>query len=306
MMHLNLLLLLQINIVCVKMKIKYRITLVFILLGILNVTSAQCWLEDKITGKKFKIFNALLYKDLPNMQDMCIQDINVVYAWKFFPRGHKKNPYAMPSNDAINKVANNAKKQDLLTVIDIEHWGLKNKNDAEKSVKNYTDVVKQLKKQLPELKIGYYGVVPIVDFSRAKSDVVKSKYMSWVKDNNRVKPIANIVDAAFPSLYTINSNSKSWLSRAKAHIGEARRLAKNKPVYPFVWPNYHRQGGRYPKGYEVEKKYWRLQLEFLRKNADGIVLWGGYKQTFNSRMEWWRETQEFLKDSFFLKTEENK
>ena len=62
---------------------------------------ADCWLEDKNTGKHFIIFNALLYDQLQDLKKYCIEPINVMYAWEFFPRGPKKNDFRMPEQTAM-------------------------------------------------------------------------------------------------------------------------------------------------------------------------------------------------------------
>lgn len=263
---------------------------------------ADCWLEDKNTGKRFIIFNALLYEQLQDLKKYCIEPINVMYAWEFFPRGPKKNDFRMPEPTAIEKAIKKIKTKNEVTVIDIEHWPLAKVSSKVylKSINNYLVTMNVLKNSLPNVPIGYYGVAPVIDFSRAKN-IGSRGYGEWVKENSRMMDVAQSVDAFFPSLYTINSDQRSWLARAKASIDEAHRLGNGKPVYPFIWPNFHEQGGKYPPGTEVPADYWRTQLNFLRENADGFVLWGGYKQTFNSEMMWWKELMSFIEDSFVVK-----
>ena len=273
----------------------------FVLSSVMNSSYAECWLEDKVTGKKFRIFNALLYEDMRETNSLCIEKINMLYSWRFFPRGHKDRMTEMPKNKDIKTVIDSISDSNTLNVIDVEHWDLKSDKHARKSAENYFNLIASLKSMSPDKKFGYYGVVPIVDFSRAKQSKKSAQYKRWVRENSRLSKVADQVDATLPSLYTINSNRKHWLSRATGQISEARRLAVNKPVYPFIWPDYHTQGGKYPKGYEIEADYWRLQLDYLRNNADGIVLWGGYKQTFSENMKWWQETIRFINESFYIK-----
>ncbi len=259
-----------------------------------------CWLKDKETGKKFRIFNALLYVNAPDFKNICVGRINVLYAWRFFPRGNKHGDLTLPSKKQLHKLIGDLKDNDSLTVIDIEHWPLKNKPQdiIEKSVENYIYLLKNLKGSLPNIKMGYYGVVPTKDFSRAKQNPESKSYKEWMRQNDNVIKIAELVDASFPSLYTINPVHDEWINRAIAHIDESHRIAPRKPVYPFIWPNYHEQGGKYPCCVEVDRNYWRKQLELLRENSDGLVLWGGYKQEWNENSSWWKETILFLRESF--------
>ena len=259
-----------------------------------------CSLVDKQTGKTFRIFNALLYSNLPDMGGLCIEKIYVSYAWNYFPRGTKYGDLKMPSKNDIDTAISTARRENTVTVIDIEHWPLKNSSftTVKQSVTNYLTVLEAMTTALPDITIGYYGVVPITDFKRARLAKDTWQYQEWVAENNRVQRVADLVGATFPSLYTIDPKQDRWRARARAQIAEARRLSPGKPVYPFIWPNYHEQGGKYPVGTEVEAGYWRMQLEYLRQHANGIVLWGGNRQTFNDHMAWWRETVAFINSAF--------
>jgi len=261
---------------------------------------ASCVLVEKELNKEFKVFNALLYKDQPDMQELCIKPINVMYAWYFFPKGPKRGAYELPAQESLVKAKAIITKKSIVTVLDIEHWPLKNVSHrkAVRSARNYLSVVKEIKASVPGVPIGYYGVVPVVDFSRAIQAPSEPAYKKWQVDNDRVKIIADQVDAVFPSLYTISSSPQHWRTRALASLNESRRIAPGKPIYPFVWPYYHSQGGKIPSGTPVEAEYWQYQLEFLKKHTDGLVLWGGYKKNFSKELEWWRITQDFIKVSF--------
>ncbi len=277
---------------------------VFLLLTLYAGTvSSECELIDRKTGKSFKIFNALKYKNAPDLTEYCIEPINVMYAWRFFPRGNKHGDYTLPTPQKMESALRIIKEKNILTVVDIEHWPLKSTTvqEKERSVDNYRHVISSIKAQLPNINVGYYGVVPTIDFNRAKRPESSRLYLDWVDDNSRLLPVANLVDASFPSLYTINPSLDQWISRGAAHIREANRLLPGKPVYPFIWPYYHPQGGKYTEGHFVEPEYWKSQLEMLRDNADGIVLWGGNKLVFNFDMDWWKITRKFISDNYQIK-----
>jgi hypothetical protein len=40
-----------------------------------------------------------------------------------------------------------------------------------------------------------------------------------------------------------------------------------------------------------------MELETARQSADGIVIWGGFQQTWDNDAPWWLETQKFLKET---------
>jgi hypothetical protein len=259
-----------------------------------------CWLEDRESGQRFRIFEAFKYSGKPDLEDLCIEPLNVLYAWNFFPRGPKRGDLTLPEARTVAGAIERARETDLVTVIDIEHWPLKltDEETARASVRNYLTVFRQMKDALPNLTIGFYGVVPVIEFARARAARDDVRYAAWAAENTRAQGIADAVDALFPSLYTINPRPDEWVAAADGQLSEARRLAPGKPVYPFVWPNYHPQGGRYPLGTEVEPEYWRVQLEYLRRNADGVVLWGGNKLSWREDMPWWTETRAFIEQRF--------
>jgi len=99
-------------------------------------------------------------------------------------------------------------------------------------------------------------------------------------------------DVVFPSLYTFYDNQAAWDIYAKGMIEEARRY--NKPVYVFLWPEFH-VSNILLRGTNIPAKFWRHQLEFCSALADGIVIWGGWKEKWNETADWWVETKLFMK-----------
>ncbi|CAN5259396.1 hypothetical protein BH24PSE2_BH24PSE2_18930 [soil metagenome] len=255
---------------------------------------------DEQTGKTFRIFNELLYDDVPTYESLCFEPVFVMYPWHFFPKGPEAGNLELPNPNVLDRAIKTARDKHLVTIIDIEHWPVSRADDAiaSTSIRNYLTVLQQFQKTLPELTIGYYGVVPVIDRFRSTKPWDDARYRSWVAENTKAGPIADAADALFPSFYTVSLDEDRWFKMAEAQMAEARRLADGKPVYPFIWPNYHEQGGKFPKGAEVNADFWRRQLEFLRKNADGFVLWGGNSQPWNEDMPWWRETLFFLSSYF--------
>ena len=130
---------------------------------------AACSLVDRQTGKTFRIFNALLYSKLPDMGNLCIEKIYISYAWNYFPGGARYGDLSMPNKNNYDAAISKARKENTVTVIDIENWPIKNstKTVVNQSVSNYLSILKGMIAALPNKTIGYYGVVPITDFKRA-------------------------------------------------------------------------------------------------------------------------------------------
>ena len=81
-----------------------------------------------------------------------------------------------------------------------------------------------------------------------------------------------------------------------AQIQEARRLSRGKPVYIFLWPQYHTSNQKLANTF-LPGDYWRLELETAQKYADGAVIWCcSNSQSWEDNAAWWLATRSFLKD----------
>ncbi|MEQ1794874.1 MAG: hypothetical protein ABL970_11835, partial [Nitrospira sp.] len=133
---------------------------------------------------------------------------------------------------------------------------------------------------------------------RAASDPMSPQFLAWRRDNDRLAQIVDHVDALYPSIYTFYPDRQAWVAYAKAQIAEARRLAKGKPVYGFLWPLYHNQGNESLGSRPIEPDYWNLQLATMAQYADGVVIWGGWgdhgPESWNDEAPWWQVTKRFM------------
>ena len=103
------------------------------------------------------------------------------------------------------------------------------------------------------------------------------------------------VDAFFPSLYVHgNETPKKWQEKMQFLIQKAHQLAPGKPVYPYLWPQYH-EGG--PRALEfVDADYMKLQLATARDaGAAGVVLWSGRKPDWKDA-PWLQAMLKFVAD----------
>ena len=117
------------------------------------------------------------------------------------------------------------------------------------------------------------------------------------KQDDSLASVASFVDVLFPSVYTFYEDRSGWQNYAIAQIQEARRLSRGKPVYIFLWPQYHPSNKKLANTF-LPGNYWRLELETGRKYADGAVIWCcGNSQAWDNKAPWWLETQDFLKES---------
>lgn len=255
-------------------------------------------LSEARVQKNFIVFDGTLYKQKPDMAQYGISPIRIIYSAEFWDQG--QNMDRLPDETRVRRLAAEARVAGSIAIIDIENWP---QHSAPvpvilEGLSKYTTVVQWFHKAAPDLQVGYYGVLPIIDYWRAVNDPMSTAHVSWVHDNERLRPLRREVDALFPSLYTFYDDQSGWSRYAVAQMTEARRLAGEKPVYVFLWPQYHESnqllGGRY-----LSPDFWRLELETAKSHADGVVLWGGWGQTgpadWDESAPWWKVTKDFVR-----------
>lgn len=278
-------------------------TLGLLLLGLMTwnmIPLANGQTQSASSPKLFPVFDATLYSKKPDLSAYGLSPITVVYAQQFGPQWFKQIDL-LPSSELVTSVAREAKLKGHPVVVDIEHWPLKGSPGiVQDSLRKYMTVLQWFRGAAPELSPGYYGVPPLRDYWRAIKNQTSQEYRSWKDENDKIHSLADAVDIFYPSLYTFYPDQDGWRKYAIAQIEEARRYGSGKPVYVFLWPQYHESnrilGGRY-----LPEDYWRLELETAKQYADGIVIWGGWDLKSNRQAKWddnapwWTVTKEFMK-----------
>ena len=146
------------------------------------------------------------------------------------------------------------------------------------------------------MKFGFYMLLPIRNFLAPTMKASQpDRWEKWMAQNEQMRRLAAEVDVVFPSLYTISENRADWITFAQANIAEARKY--NKPVIPFIWPQYHDTMLGLGTTY-LPVKYWELQLNAIYPLSDGIAIWGSVKNgggwdAWDGSRDWWGFTKDF-------------
>jgi hypothetical protein len=242
-------------------------------------------------AQPFDARNAMRFANLPDLTRYGLKDVTVVYASALWPKKAKRlePDISFIRSETIPRLR---RKTTDLVVIDVEHWDLTGTSpDAiERNIHRYVAVLDTFRAHMPGIRHGLYGTVPIRNYwtpVHGKS----ADLAAWRSENERLKPIADVSDVMFPSLYTFYDDRDGWLSYANANMAEAKQYGR--PVYPFLWPQYHRSWK------PIDREFWRLQLETVFRNADGMVIWtpAKGKPRWNPEAPWWQETVDFLQAS---------
>jgi hypothetical protein len=263
-----------------------------------NIGSADSTPRLTNTQSRFQAFDATLYTHKPDFSVYGIKPINLIYGQFLYENG-KVDPKALPGQKFIRQLAEEAYKKNQLVVLELEMWPLKGADeDVTKSVQNIIQVLKWFRESRPELQIGLYNVLPIADYWRSITRQGSNEYKEWQRDNERMRPIAEYVDLAFPDIYTHYPDRHGWVQYATENIREAKRYGK--PIYVFLWPQYHGGSNKILAHRYVSADYWKLQLETVHAQADGVVIWGGWDfdanrpEPWNENADWWTATKHFM------------
>jgi Hyaluronidase len=246
--------------------------------------------------RPFVVFDATLYKDKPSLAPYQIRPITLLYESRLFVADQP--PAAVPHEYIVRSLAYELRDSQEPVVLDIERWPLKGDEITVRStVDKFLKVFSWFEKEAPRVAFGVYGTVPVPDYWRAIRDPASAEFQSWQQDNDRLERISDRVDALFPSIYTFYPDRQGWVTYAIAQIAEARRKAKGKPVYAFIWPQYH-ESNTLLSHQPLDPDYWELQLKTVAQHADGAVIWGGWGENgpepWNEEAPWWQATKRFM------------
>ncbi|MGV3554635.1 MAG: hypothetical protein ACO1OD_05220 [Croceibacterium sp.] len=252
--------------------------------------------RPRAAQRGFRMFNATLYTDQPDLRPLGIYPIHVIDRgiWR-----DGEGRTSLPSRSKVAELVRSLPRDGAPIVMDFEEFHL-NRGAEERAfgLGRLNAIAAAFRAAAPDREIGFYGYLPQRDYWRAIQNPRSTAYKAWQEENSAVAPLARQIDLLFPSVYTFYPDVKGWELYAEAQIREARRLS-DKPVYVFLWPDYH-HGGSMAPSLPLPPAFWRRQLELARELADGVVIWGGWDFARNKRKAWdpeeawWRETRLFL------------
>lgn len=248
--------------------------------------------------KAFPVFDAI--GPIPNKPDLTVyglKPITVVYPQFLWDHPNWNDKTTMPDKTKLVNYAQTAKQSTGIMVIDIEHWPLSGDPTAvAQSVKQLETVFQWAKTPEPGLKVGFYGAIPQREYWAPNLVMTNPEKMrAWQQTNTGLSSLGRIVDITFPSVYTFYDDKAGWRKYAIAQIQEARRVAPGKPVYVFLWPQFH-PSNKAKGGQFLSADYWTLELQTAKQYADGAVIWccTGHP-SWDDNAPWWKATITFLK-----------
>jgi hypothetical protein len=248
--------------------------------------------DNKTIGKNFAVYDAMRFREKPNLYVLGLQPIKVVYMSELWPG---KKVESEPNIAFLDKFFSSKEFSGFSIVcLDVEGWPVDIRQNSRQEVNNtirrFQIILDRFKKAQPNVLVGFYGIPPVRDYY---APVQKQGIEQWHEANLQWSPIGNAVDVIYPSLYSFSEDEDAWRAYAISNIEEAKVFKKK--VIPFLWPQYH---NRNPilKDRLIDGKFWRAQLDIVYQNADGVVIWSPYTNAglWGENSAWWLETKEFI------------
>lgn len=258
----------------------------FITACLLAALTAMSQAEPASQAKSFTVFDNLHYVGKPDASRLAkfgIVNCNIIYEGSIW-KGGKKNPNVgkLPDENAYKQIVRKKSRQPGPVAIDIEGLYLSGKPEVvEPRFTLFTTLTRWTQEAAPGRLVGWYG---------------HGLFPEHPGKNYRKEAslLAKTVNAFFPSMYTFNDDRAAWKKKAESLVAAAHKIAPGKPVYFYIWPQYH--GGTQKALQFLSGDYWLWQLKTAKKaGADGVVMWSSGKPVWNPNAAWWKATLKFLK-----------
>ncbi len=227
----------------------------------------------------FPIYDNMYYKGKPDTTRTGLIASNIVYENKIWP--NKQDVGTLPDRVAYESLVRKLSANPGPLVIDVESLPLKGSaGTARHNMEVLAKLADWARAAVPGKVIGYYGTNTLSKVPPANLALAKE--------------LAAHVDVFFPPMYTFDDHSAAWGMRAEETAAEAHSLDARKPVYFYLWPQYH---DGTPKAFQyVSATYWQTQLITSHRCANGIVLWSPSRYEWDDHTGWWASTVEFARN----------
>jgi hypothetical protein len=227
-------------------------------------------------AKAFVIYDNMFYKGKPDTARIGLIPSNVLYENKIWPTHQEIG--TLPDHTVFVALVHATNTNPGPFVIDIENVSLRVPPEgARHNAELLAKLADWAHEAAPGKVVGFYG-------TNTLSDVPQPNFAA-------AQELARHVDAFFPALYTFDDDRARWEKRAQTSLAEARELDPKKPIYFYIWPQYHVGSARALR--YVNGEYWKFQLETARHYGDGVVIWGSSSYVWDPRTGWWDATQQF-------------
>ena len=248
-----------------------------------------------VSEVKKPIFDTTRYLHKLKSNESFFIPMIILYEKKLLPSG----PGIIDINH-LRSLALSLPKSSIPYILDIESWKCGRKDDdivASKSIDKYILVIDTMKKTRPDLKFGYFGIIP------TKPPIITNTHVQvqindWQHALERSRRLVSHVDVICPEGYTYFNDKTVWMRYMEAVINEAKTYGK--PIYPFLWPEF--MGSTPLNGKFIPRDFWKFQLNYVYTKCDGVIIWGGrnfavvpaVSREWDENAPWWIDTKSYI------------
>jgi|GEM_PF-909648 len=246
----------------------------------------------------FRVFDATLYAGKPDLSVLGVQRLSVAEPERWWGSLATSNLTARRAATMAGIAALHPQPSSLAVDLELPEDG--NLGSTIDNVAEYQRVAQWIRDGGFGGTLGFYGLLPLNDYWSAQPSAgpERAKYLQNANEHYQVLNAS--VDALYPSLYTFYPDQAGWRRYAISTVLSARHLSPARPLYPFIWPQYHNSNATLGLQY-LDASFWQVQLDTLYVLSDGLVVWGGWdfganrQATWDPQAPWWLALQNFLR-----------
>lgn len=204
----------------------------------------------------------------------------------------------LPSQSSVTSfVADKHGSYDGYLTMDFENysWLGQPESKVQDQLEQFITMLQWIKAAAPLAKVGYYGMVPFHNPGRAQEiDAGTTRYTDWASSNELLQPLADVMDASFPSLYVNDSVDLAYHERVmRAYLIACNALGIPE-TFGYLLPVYNPSAGS-KTGAPIEKTAFRTILDDAdAAGYDGIVIWSPHQGEWSDSLPWYQATVEYL------------
>ncbi len=238
------------------------------------------------THRTISLYDSLLFFGKPDLSPYGVKRCRTVYEQELWPPKRS----AIPNEAAVRSKARAVFAEGVTAavpvILDVEQYSVDVRLDishidpdtstVDANILKLEQIIDWFKDEAPTLKVGYFDVAAPVGGLRVTGQhpANDAELAIWKMANSYLVPFVTHVDALYPSLYTSTTDRSKWVSDARRYISEAKRIGLDKPVRPFIWPQYHDVMRSPLAGTYIDYDYWMLQLTTIREAGASVSFFG--------------------------------
>lgn len=260
-------------------------------------------IEEVMARKRdrFLVFDEIGSRGKPSLWPIRMMELRRLTAGYLLEDNRQQELPPRHTVQALAELMQRQAKSAPLVCINIEHWELRGpevtpeiRADSARKLGTLADWMHQA---APGMRIGIYRLLPDRDYYSSLRDNPDA-VQRWKEHNDWLgEHLAPHMDVVFPSLYAFQDKPDEWKIYANANIAEAKQYRKQ--VYPFILPTFPPNANPRELGeLEIDRKFWRLQMETCLRLADGMVVYRPGNNDWNPEDQWWLETLDFLAELY--------